>query len=432
MNGDTQAPGTRDTRLLLTTLVVSAGMLLLLAGFRFPEKVSPPAIPATPAPPLERLAARATYAELARVLAGLQSQIAPRLVTLRRHAPADGAGPIQVPAIRISDTRALALVGSTLEADAFDRSPEVQGIIALDEPRGLALVSVAPGSMTGVSSGDVPAGPGYAVAVDAGPNGPGVRPFYYGRVDRVTAAGWDQPVLRFSALQHVPPAGSAIFLLDGSFVGLGTAEADAFVVVPDALLQGAAARLQAEGTIAVVDIGADVAPLTSELQAALSADSGVVVTHVRNDGPAAGVLETFDVLQGIDGRDIRSIDDFRAAMTRLRPGQPFPLALRRRAEPLSVTLDPSTNQARTEHGPRPLGLDLRALSGVGSEVVRVVPRSAAARAGVVPGDVITMIDGVKAPSPAAIERAFRGLDRERLVLAVQRGSRHLLVVLSTS
>jgi hypothetical protein len=51
---------TRETRLLVVTLAVSATLLLVLAQFRFPaeERVQPVG-PVTP--PLERLAARATF-----------------------------------------------------------------------------------------------------------------------------------------------------------------------------------------------------------------------------------------------------------------------------------------------------------------------------------------------------------------------------------
>jgi hypothetical protein len=72
------ATGSRETRLLVVTLIVSAGMLLLLARFRFPER------PAAdlPVAPLERLASRATYDDLAGVLRSLDRQIANAVVAL--------------------------------------------------------------------------------------------------------------------------------------------------------------------------------------------------------------------------------------------------------------------------------------------------------------------------------------------------------------
>lgn len=427
------ASATRDTRLLVMTLALSAGMLLILASFRFPQSTTTPAVPLTPAAPLERLAARATYAELARVLAGLDRQIAPRLVALRTPAAPDaGLAPaLDVPAVRVGPDRAIALVGPDRRADGFAKSADVEGIIALDGPRGLALVKVVAGpDAPEISGGEVPAGPGYAAAVEAVAHGLGVRPFYYGRVDREPDARWEQPALRFSALQHTPPSGSAIFLLDGTFVGLGTADERGFVVVPAGVLRSAVTRLEASGSVPVVDIGAEVAPLTDDLQHALGVDFGIVVTHVLDGGPASGVLEPGDVLRRIDGREMRTMDDFRAAIARDGSGT-IAVDFRRRAESIAATIDPSGSRDATEQGLRQLGLDMRAVRGAGSEVVRVAPRSAAARAGLVAGDVITLIDQVKAPSPDAIERAFRNRDgRERLVVGVQRGRRHLLLVLT--
>ena len=76
-------PG-RETRLLLLTLGVSVVMLLVLARFRFPEERGVPTLPERPpAAPLERLAARATYDELASIVGELERRIAPALVVLQ-------------------------------------------------------------------------------------------------------------------------------------------------------------------------------------------------------------------------------------------------------------------------------------------------------------------------------------------------------------
>ncbi|HVB38288.1 MAG TPA: hypothetical protein VND92_07105, partial [Vicinamibacterales bacterium] len=63
---------TRETRLLLLTIGVSVAALLLLARFRFPAQA--PIVNPAP-PPLERLAARATYDELATIMAQVQARV---------------------------------------------------------------------------------------------------------------------------------------------------------------------------------------------------------------------------------------------------------------------------------------------------------------------------------------------------------------------
>ena len=64
----------RETRLLLATIAVSVGMLLLLARFRFPEEAGRQTVEPAAAP-LERLAARATFDELAGTMADLERRI---------------------------------------------------------------------------------------------------------------------------------------------------------------------------------------------------------------------------------------------------------------------------------------------------------------------------------------------------------------------
>lgn len=312
-------------------------------------------------------------------------------------------------------------------------SPQVEGVIALDAPRGLALVKVVPDSTPAPELGaeDALPAPGYAASIDVGPHGPGIRPFYYGRVDRETDARWGRPVLRFSAVQHTPPAGSAIFLLDGRFVGLGTPDDGGFVVVPADALREAVDRLEAEGSVAIAEIGVEVAPLTDELQAALSVPAGVVVAHVMSEGPAAKTLQPGDVIQRIEGHDVRTMYDYTAALARVRAGQPVTVEARRHGESVTASIVPVSRVRISEEPSRQLGLDLRLLRGAGSEVVRVIPRGAAALAGVLTGDVITLVDRLQAPAPAAIERAFSAAaSPSRLIIGVQRGRRHLVLVIS--
>jgi hypothetical protein len=104
-----RSPGSwsRETRLLLLTMIVSAAVLGVLAQFRFPDVQRVEA----PAQPLERLAARATFDELAGIIERLDRRIAPSIVVLRVGSralpsprslrdllsePADPASPVRV------------------------------------------------------------------------------------------------------------------------------------------------------------------------------------------------------------------------------------------------------------------------------------------------------------------------------------------------
>jgi hypothetical protein len=436
VSGPPAPPGNREARLLLTTLAVSLFMLLVLAGFRFPRPPAalPPAPP--PAAALERLAARATYGELAAILAGVQRQVGPSLVGVHGRERVGGPAAMRtagVPAVRIGGDRAVALVGPGRSPDDFAVSPDVEGIVALDVPRGIALVKVPPSTAPPPAVADASAleAPGYAAAVESTARGPAVRPFYFGRVDREENPRWNGPVLRFTGLQQVPPDGSAIFLLDGRFLGLGATAGRGFVVVPAALLNQSVERLQREGSIAPGDLGVEVVALTGDLGAALSAASGVVVSHVLPTGPSQGVLRPGDVIQRLGGRDIQSIEELDAAVAQTRGGQEVPIEVRRRGEPLTVQVKAANRGWLHEESSRQLGLDLRRVAGDGVEVVRVEPRSAAALAGIVTGDVITLFDRTAAPTPAEIARDFRqAAAGSRLVVGVERARQHLMLVLT--
>jgi S1-C subfamily serine protease len=62
--------------------------------------------------------------------------------------------------------------------------------------------------------------------------------------------------------------------------------------------------------------------------------------------------------------------------------------------------------------------------------VTVTRDSVAAAAGLLRGDIITALDGRAAPDEAAIERAFRAVDRgASLLVAVERGTQHRVLAL---
>ena len=434
MNTTPRPARERETRLLVTTLVIAAGMLLLLSRFRFPEKPAPADAPpaATPAP-LERLAARATYGELASILGGVDGQLARFIVPVRFGAGDGDEGRRDVPAIRIAAERAIALIDGGVEAPGVAASPDVHGLLAVDEGRGVALLKVSALRAETWREADTTepvAAPGYAASVEVTPHGRAVRPFYFGRVDRESDLRWGRSLLRFSGLQQVPPPGAAIFLLDGRFVGVGTPVNGAFVVVPAALLREAAVRLESTGSIYLPDLGLEIAPLREDLQLALGADRGVVVTHVVATGPSHRSLRAGDVIERIAGHEIRTVPQYTAALAQVASGEPATLSVRRRGTSIEVAIVPAARGRIVAETSRQLGLDLRVLAGVGVEVVRVLPQSAGAIGGVLAGDVITALDDDEVPTPAAIQRAFdRAADGARLVLAVQRARDHHLLVL---
>jgi S1-C subfamily serine protease len=80
--------------------------------------------------------------------------------------------------------------------------------------------------------------------------------------------------------------------------------------------------------------------------------------------------------------------------------------------------------------PPAIGLTLRDLPGVGSSVLEVVRGSAADRARLLAGDIITLAGDTKAPTPEHIQSAFAAAKAgEPIVIALTRGRSHLVVTL---
>jgi S1-C subfamily serine protease len=421
-----------EIRLLTITIVVSALMLFLLARLRFPDAQEHAAEPAPAAPPLQRLAARATYDELTSILAGVERQVAPAVVVVHTIA-ADPAAPEPdaeslVPAVRIDAAQAVALIGPGRRLAASTGA--IGRAIAVNEPRGIALVDAGAGTVDADAMGIAPpdsvgAGPGYVAGVEASRGGPVIRPMYYGRVERGPDPRWGGDVLRFNGLQQMLPAGAAVFTLQGAFDGLGLPDGREFVVIPAAALQDEAARLARDGSIAASDLGVAVQRLDGALRAAAGVSSGVIVTDVAPGGPAAGRILAGDVITGIDGISIATPADYAGALGRLVPGTTAQVQLVRHGDAMTVPTTPSPRVAG-EVPSGELGLELRTVRGVGADVVSVAPRSEAARAGILRGDVIESFGAVEAPSAQAVLRAYREAGPgSYLLVRIRRGTGHV-------
>ena len=208
----------RETRLLLIVIVVSAAVLFALSRFRFPERDAAAVPGATPLP-LERLAARATYDELATIIAGLGKRVAPSIAVAR--VEADGQQRF-VPAMRVRPDLLIAHVPPTSRVLALVGSAAPVDVAGYDEPRQLVLLRVPPDPSSVVSLRAVSAAestPRYVAAVEGTRGGPALRPVFLGRTDPVADELYAQGLIVLGGVLQASP-GSLIFGLDGSFVGL--------------------------------------------------------------------------------------------------------------------------------------------------------------------------------------------------------------------
>jgi serine protease Do len=89
-------------------------------------------------------------------------------------------------------------------------------------------------------------------------------------------------------------------------------------VIPEAwpeTTQTASTRKSSKAT-AVADIGFEVNALTKELRTRhkVQEETGVIVTRVRNDGPATTKLQPGDVIVGVNHKPVNNLDEFAAAI----------------------------------------------------------------------------------------------------------------------
>ena len=263
MNGAEERPA-RETRLLVLVIVVSLAVLFLLAKFRFPAAglMSGPPSPG----PLERLAARATYDDLAAAIAAVVQRVDSSVIIVQvdaippeekeknpkeksAPAPAPAAHPLLaarlLPGIRLRPDLALVHVPAGMRVSPAQGFSGPTSVFASDLKREIALVRVPtlPESATGIPSvfENFP-GFSYVAVVEAAMGGPTARPVFIGRLDTSVDDRWQpSPLLIGGASQAA--AGSLLFAVDGRLIGMVLPQFGSLAVVPPAALNSVVSEL---------------------------------------------------------------------------------------------------------------------------------------------------------------------------------------------
>lgn len=428
MSAEPAPRGGRETRLLIVTLVVSVGVLLLLARFRFPGEASQH--PVAPAPaPLERLAARAAYDELASTMADLERRLTPRLVVYRSRV--ESGAEIHALAARMTAGRAIGFLPSGAAIDPG--IPGTPGVFATDLLRQLVVFEVpsAADEIVSPRTGTFRTGPRYIVLAEASTHGPVFRPVYVGHTSAGKDARTDTPQIIVAGLQHPVPPGAAFFTLDGAFIGLVTGGDATSAAVAPADFLWAAAQEAVPSVRQAGELGVQVQALSPALARATGADTGVVVAGVHVGGPAWELVRPGDVIQRIDGTPVSTEEGFRQVERTRDPASDVQLQIVRERQPMRLTIPAAAREPGVRSRDEDHGIVGRSVAGAGVEVVAVQPASAAARAGVRRGDLVTLVVGSdRAPDAAALTSAFRRLaDGQSLLLGVQRDGRQQVIAL---
>jgi hypothetical protein len=222
----------RDSRLLALVIVIAVVVLVVLARFRFPQNDARPAA-VTPGP-LERLAARATYDDLAAAVHTVLQRVEGALVMV----PVEG-GPEARQRIGVRLDAEWAVVHVPKGLRVVKRSPDDPlNVREIDPVRDIAIFS------TPLQSDDqkLPSGTAeltgfaYVCVVEPTPDGPTATPMFIGRVRTLLDERWKDSVLVPGGSTELP-AGGLVFQIDGRFLGLVIAQpAGGTAIVPSSLL----------------------------------------------------------------------------------------------------------------------------------------------------------------------------------------------------
>lgn len=420
-NGRSYRPRvSRETRLLLTAGVMAVAALWLLARVRFPERpVTPNPVPSV----LSQLSSVPNYEDLAGEVAEVQTRLQPLLIWL--------GGPAVVRSLQTSAvTAALRLRGDlavTLAPGSNGERWNESLVVARDAASDLAVVRVAAGLSFSPVVPWTPRQlqqPRYLMASAVSAAGVSLRPAFVGSLDPITSLLWSEPLWAVPERSGLA-IGSFLFTNSAELAGLVIPYQRGVAIVPGETVLAVAERLLAAPPSSPGIIGVEVQELTPPVASATAASVGVVVAWVDPNGASSQQLAVGDVIEVFDGQVLTMRQQWDVRVARLSVGETLSLRVRRRGELREVALVAIARVS--EPVSRSLGLTLRARSKLGAEVVRLEPGSAADRAGLTVGDLITLVAAASSPTPAQVTRAYESLGQgEHVIVAVTRGAAHIV------
>jgi Do/DeqQ family serine protease len=229
---------------------------------------------------------------------------------------------------------------------------------------------------------------------------------------------------------------SNILSRSGGNIGIGFA-------IPINLAQNVMKQLIEFGSIQRGRIGIQGQDLTPELAKAfgLTSGRGAVVAQVVPESPAAKAgIKSEDIILEANGREVQNFQQLRNTIGLMRVGQQVDLKIMREGKLRNVTVVIGKDQADVAAGndlhPALAGatfgpLDEAAAKNANTKgilVQKVDPRSAAARAGLRPNDIIIAVNRQPTDTMAKFQK-LAGVKEGELLLHVQRGNGALFLLI---
>ena len=272
-----------------------------------------------------------------------------------------------------------------------------------------------------------------------------------GRSNIVQGSGaekMDQDFIQTDALMNPGNSGGPLVNIDGEVIGINTMirgmHSGIGFAVPSSLAKEVSDHLIADGKFTRAWLGIGIRALRDNeglREAITGVDDGVVVERILAGGPAAkSELEQGDIVTAVEGRQVSTPQQLRGEIRGKQVGQPVILdvyradptghgkVLRVKVEP-AEWVEPSVTVASDRTSPNqapasglgvtihPLTRELARQFGVGLTngvvVVAVDSRTAAARKGIKPGDIITSINQQAVASPQQFRDALKSADLKK-------------------
>ncbi len=232
-------------------------------------------------------------------------------------------------------------------------------------------------------------------------------------------------------------SGGPLFNLKGEVIGINTAivagGSGIGFAVPSNLAKALVPQLEKSGSVTRGYIGIGLQKLTPELAKALGAPSaqGALVTAVLPDQPGARAgLKQDDVITQVDGQAVSSESQLRRTVALRAPGSSVELTVYRGGKPreVKVTLttrpgdeevshrEPMERESHDDSTKQQFGLSLATPSAElarargmprGARITEVLPGSAADKAGLEQGLVVTEANGQLVSSAGDLSRILR-------------------------